>query len=83
MPCEHERFKSRVSVQNPRDCPDDPEAGYSATITITCGICGVPFEFVGVSPEPRKDRPMVAVEGRELRVPLVPKGSAKKEGPVQ
>jgi hypothetical protein len=83
--CDHEQFKSRVSVAHPRDNKDEPEAGYSATISIRCALCGQPFEFVGVSEEPSAERPMVAHEGIELRAPLRPKGMAKpdKAGRVQ
>lgn len=85
MPCAHEQFKAKVSVANPRDNKDDPNPGYSATITIRCGLCGQLFEFAGVSAEPSDERPMVAHDGTELRVPLVPKGERKteKKGPVQ
>jgi hypothetical protein len=83
MTCEHERFKYSVSVSNPRDNKEDADAGYQATITIRCGICGLPFEFVGVSPEPSNFRPMVAHEDRELRVPIKPKGERLKREKVQ
>lgn len=67
MPCNHQQFKARASVT-----PPDENAGYSATITIKCGLCGQPFEFVGVSAEPSDERPMVAIGETELRVPLKP-----------
>jgi hypothetical protein len=84
-PCNHEQFKARISVAHPRDNKDEPDAGYSATITVRCALCGLPFQFVGVSAEPSSERPMVAHEDVELRVPLRPKGAAKveREGPVQ
>lgn len=84
MPCDHEQFKARVSVSHPRDNKDDPEPGYSATITVRCAFCGQAFEFVGVSPEPSVERPMVAQGGIELRAPLRLKGAAEPEkGQVQ
>ena len=85
MPCAHEQFKARVSVAHPRDNKDDPHAPFSATITVRCGLCGMPFEFVGVSAEPSDERPMVAHNDTELRVPLSPKRSGKveDEGRVQ
>jgi hypothetical protein len=54
-----------------------------ATISIKCGICGKPVEFLGVSVEPSSERPMVAHEGVELRVPVVPKGEMPKGALVQ
>ena len=44
--CEHEKFAARVSVANSRD----GDEGFSATITIRCGLCGMSMELVGVSP---------------------------------
>jgi hypothetical protein len=84
-PCDHEQFKARVSVAHPRDNKDQPDAGYSATITIRCGLCGELFEFLGVSAEPSTDRPMVAHDGVELRIPLKPKGEDQepKKGIIQ
>lgn len=81
-PCSHEQFKVRASVENPRDNPDDPESGFRATITIRCGLCNMPMQFVGVSPEPSGDRPMVAHGDTELRIPLRPNGQRPKE-PIQ
>jgi hypothetical protein len=73
--CQHEKFAVRVSVANPRD----GDEGFRATITIRCGLCGMPMEFVGVSPEPSTDRPMVAIGDTELRIPLRPQGEKPKE----
>jgi hypothetical protein len=40
------------------------------------------MQFVGVSPEPSTDRPMVAHGDTELRIPLRPQGEKPKE-PIQ
>lgn len=76
--CEHERFVARVSVSNPRDLPDEADEGYTATITVRCGLCGLPFEFVGVSQEPCDERPFVDTKGTEMIVPLRPHGDKPK-----
>jgi hypothetical protein len=80
--CQHEKFAAKVSVENPRDNPDDPNAVYRATITIRCGLCGMSMQFVGISPEPSTDRPMVANGDTELRIPLRPQGEKRKD-PIQ
>lgn len=74
-PCAHEQFKVRATIANPRD----GDAGFSATISIRCVLCGMPMQFVGVSPEPSTDRPMVAHGDTELRIPLRPQGEKKEE----
>jgi hypothetical protein len=79
--CQHEKFAARVSIENPRDNPDESSA-YRATITIRCGLCGMSMQFVGVSPEPSADRPMVANGDTELRIPLRTPGEKPKE-PIQ
>lgn len=73
--CDHLNFQASVSVCR---LPDDNDpckvVGFAADIKINCFECGLPFQFVGLPAgvSITNSKPMVSLDGKEIRVPLKP-----------
>jgi hypothetical protein len=65
--CQHEEFDAFVAVNRLEDT-----GTFSADITIRCRQCQMPFSFVGVERGLSSARPMISVDGTELRAPIEP-----------
>lgn len=48
--------------------------GFSADVKINCADCGMPFEFIGLPAgiSATNSKPMVSMDGKELRAPIKP-----------
>lgn len=66
-PCEHENFRADVAVNRLLD-----SGMFAADVKIECTDCGEPFRFVGLPAGVSFERPMVAIDGLELRAPIEP-----------
>lgn len=67
MICPHMNFNARVAVNRLEDV-----GRFTADVTIECADCGEPFHFKGLPMGSSPDRPMVSVDGLELRAPIGP-----------
>lgn len=65
--CPHEDFRADVKVGRMLD-----SGKFIAEVTIHCTVCDEPFRFVGVPAGLNFDRPMVSIDGLELRAPIEP-----------
>lgn len=65
--CIHENFAANVAVGRILDA-----GKFCADITVKCADCGEPFRFVGVDAGFDLSRPMVSIDGLELRAPIEP-----------
>lgn len=65
--CRHEAFLAVVNVNRLED-----SGKFIADIRITCAQCKEPFRFVGLAAGVRFDRPLVSIDGLELRAPIEP-----------
>lgn len=91
MDCLHENFVCQVKVDRLTQFEGGPVTGYSADITVHCGACGVPFQWVGVPGGLAPDHPTCSVDNRELRAPLrisdpwveVPTGMRRSNRPAE
>jgi hypothetical protein len=70
--CPHESFQARVNVNRFEDT-----GRFMAEITVNCTICGEPFRFLGVPAGMSFERPMVSIDGLELRAPIEPEIEAR------
>ena len=66
-PCEHEDFEASVVVDRLQDTKS-----FCADIRIVCRQCKEPFRFIGVPAGLSCQRPMVSLDGLELRAPIEP-----------
>ena len=65
--CPHLSFRAQVNVNRMEDT-----GRFSADVTVWCAECKLPFEFVGVPSGLDWARPMVSIDGTELRAPIEP-----------
>jgi hypothetical protein len=65
--CKHEDFEASVAVNRLKD-----SGTFSADVTIKCRQCGLPFSFIGPEMGLSPERPMISVDGTELRAPIEP-----------
>lgn len=72
FPCAHPVFKAVVVVNRLVDT-----GRFSADVTIECAACAKPFRFMGVDSGYSFDKPMVSVDGLELRAPIEPEDVPK------
>lgn len=68
--CKHETFTAKVNVSRIVD-----KGLFSADVTIHCSQCGLPFQFLGLSPGWAAGGAAVSVDGTEARLAIAPKGS--------
>jgi hypothetical protein len=73
--CAHENFAGDIAVHRLIDT-----GKFTADITIKCAECGEPFRFIGLEAGARFDRPMVSIDGLELRAPIEPEGEHRLMG---
>jgi hypothetical protein len=78
--CEQEDFEVHAEVSRLTDTEGGPVTGYAADLRVNCTRCKEPFRWnglpVGLSPA----RPMVSVDGLELRAPLAPASAPEDFG---
>lgn len=53
---------------------DDAPLRFHADVRIACADCREAFRFLGCESGLRWDRPMVSIDGLELRAPIEPEG---------
>lgn len=73
-PCPHMDFAAEVDVHRLLN-RDDTVTGYMADVRIKCGQCGLPFEFLGLTPGVDTQGAKVSIDGLEARIALSPKGA--------
>lgn len=74
-PCPHETFTAEVAVNRLTD-GGGPVTSFMADVRLSCAECGEPFRFVGVPFGVSPGQPCVSVDGRELRLPVLPAGAS-------
>lgn len=67
MRCPHMNFQAFVTVNRLED-----SGQFSADIRIKCQECNEPFRFIGVPAGSSYERPMVSIDGLEMRAPIEP-----------
>lgn len=76
--CRHENMRAEVGVHpivaDGADLATARPSIYYAQIVISCGDCGVPFEFIGVQPGWMPTGPMCSIDFTQLNAPIKPKG---------
>jgi hypothetical protein len=70
--CLHEDFDARVEVTRIANDPTRPPDAYMADIEIKCAVCGERFYWPGLAAGMNYNRPMVSVNGFQLRAPIRP-----------
>lgn len=65
--CPHEQFRAQVNVGRMLDT-----GKFIADIQIHCVNCEEPFRFIGLPAGVDFERPMVSIDGLELRAPIEP-----------
>jgi len=73
--CPHESFYGNFNINRFEDT-----GRFSADITIKCATCGEPFRFLGLAAGLDFDKPMVSIDGLELRAPIQPQGEPQLLG---
>lgn len=71
-PCEHADFVANVAVNRLLDT-----GRFAADIRVGCAHCGEAFRFLGAPAGISYARPMVSVDGTELRCPIEPEGEKR------
>ena len=76
MTCAHMDFAVTAEI-NRIGTLDDPATdgiptSYMADIRVACAECGEPFQWLGLPVGVNYDRPMVSVDGTEIRAPIWP-----------
>lgn len=82
MTCSHQDFNAVVSVTGLVDDPAKelthaPADRWTADVRINCVQCGEPFRFLELPAGISFQRPMVSIDGLELRVPIEPQGTPR------
>jgi hypothetical protein len=75
LPCPHEDCLAAVEVVRRTAHEGGPVVGFTTAIRVWCADCDEPFRWTGLQVGDMPDRPMVSVDGRELRAPLRPASS--------
>lgn len=65
--CRHLNFAARVNVIRLED-----SGTFSCEVTVHCTECDEPFRFIGVDSGFDPAKPMVSIDGLELRAPIEP-----------
>lgn len=78
--CPHEEFRTDVAINRLTAIEGGPVTNLSADIRIHCVRCGEHFIFLGCSPGLSSSRPMVSVDGEELRAPIAPASNPEAFG---
>ncbi len=71
--CNHADFEAQVDVTRLMD-----SGNYAADVSIKCAHCSKKFCFIGAPAGLSFVRPMVNVDGTQLRCPIEPEGDEKK-----
>lgn len=75
--CAHEDFSTFVNIARLLD-----SGKFCAEITIRCTVCDSPFRFICPDAGVAWDRPVVSVDGLELRAPIEPEGQPQMHARV-
>lgn len=78
--CEHASFEATVEVN--RLLNDGEVVAFSADVRVSCADCDEPFVWSGLPVGLSPLRPMVSMDGRELRAPLRPSSSPPDFGRI-
>ncbi len=70
--CQHEEFDAKCTVER----IGDPVTDYSIDVHVKCRQCGQPFRFKGLGVGVSFQRPLVSIDGEELRAPIEPSDSS-------
>lgn len=68
--CVHPRFEAKVEVTRLEDV-----GRYTADVTVRCGMCYLPFQFLGLDAGSKPDGAAVSVDGLEARLAISPQGA--------
>jgi hypothetical protein len=82
MSCQHFNFQAYVNVcRLTADTDPDKVVGFAADVKINCVDCGMPFEFTGLPSgvSVTNSKPMVSIDGTELRAPIKPSSDAVEQ----
>jgi len=60
---------------------EDKGGAFMAEITIVCGDCGIPFQFLGLEPGIDTQGARVSIDGLEANIAICPQGA--KPSPLQ
>lgn len=76
MSCKHEQFGCECKIQRMED-----RAGsvgeFILEVTAKCVQCDEPFRMLGLPAGLSFTRPMVSIDGLELRIPIEPQGDPR------
>jgi hypothetical protein len=73
--CDHKNFLAAVDVcRLTADTDSNNVVGFAVDVKINCAECGMPFEFIGlpVGISAMNSKPMISMDGKELRAPIKP-----------
>jgi hypothetical protein len=70
--CPHPRHRVNAQVLRLED-----SGCWTADLRITCDACQEPFRFVGLPAGWSIEKPMVSIDGLELRAPIEPQGAPR------
>ena len=70
--CKHVDFEAQVNINRMLDT-----GMFAADVSVKCAHCGEKFCFIGAPAGVSYARPMVSVDGTELRCPIEPQGEPK------
>lgn len=68
--CVHPRFEAQVNVTRLEDV-----GRYTADVTIRCGMCYLPFQFLGLPAGSLAEGAAVSIDGLEARLAIAPPGA--------
>jgi hypothetical protein len=74
--CDHQNFHAEVKVGRISKGEGGPITHYVADVRVTCTVCNLPFEFVGVPTGFAFSGPHCSPDLQELRAPLRPAGAS-------
>lgn len=72
--CAHKQFEARVNVVR---LSDAGRGRFTTEINIRCAACKEPFRWLGAKPGLSPYKPMVSIDGLELRAPIEPQGTPR------
>ncbi|MFK8398124.1 hypothetical protein M2D07_006385 [Pseudomonas sp. BGr12] len=76
MACKHNNFDAAVGVARIED-----KGRFMAEIRISCRDCGVPMQFMGLTPGLNYDGANVSLDGLEANIGIHPRG--QRPNPLQ
>lgn len=72
MKCDHDQFEVNVGVHRLTETEGGPVTRYTTDISVKCGMCGLPFRFLGLPFGLHFAESRLSVDSLELRAPIEP-----------